>query len=411
VSAIADHVWQSTWFAFAAWMFAACLRKDLAKVRCWIWLAASIKFLFPFALLTWIGRQFVVAVDDTTTLLPVVKQVASPLTSVNALSQVSIEAQWLLLALWAPICALFLQRLLLGWVESRALVRSSIQCDLLAPIELRSSCRIAAPCVVGVISPILLVPEHVLPELTQSQLEAVIAHELGHVRRRDNLLAYVQSFVRALFWFHPLVWLIGASLAKEREYACDEAAIEHGQEPLTYATNLLSVCRRSMTSDRIGVAYASSGNIAERIRVIMAAGCATKRSKLFRSLLVAAFVGSVALPVASGMNLIVTSELTVMPGTRLIRVSDVTGPSFLVVTNSYVYGRNVSLRELIGQAYAVSAAEVSGELRELDYPRYDVEIKARGRTQTDQRQLVAELLEHRFNVQLIIRNAPHARED
>ena len=100
-----------------------------------------------------------------------------------------------------------------------------------------------------------------------------------------------------------------------------------------------------------------------------------------------------------------------MPGARLIRVSDATSPSFLVITDSYVYGRNVSLRELIGQAYAVSAAEVSGELRELDYPRYDVEIKAPDRTRADQRQLVAELLEHRFNVQLMIRNAPHARED
>jgi bla regulator protein BlaR1 len=402
VSAIADHVWQSTWFAFAAWMFALCLRNDRAQVRCWIWLAAALKFLFPFVLFSWIGHQFNVAVDDSATLLPVVKRVASPLTSANVMSQLSSSIQYLLLAIWAPICVLLLQRLLIGWLESRALVSSSRWCGLVASVEVRSSSLVAAPCVVGVLKPVLLLPEALLSDMTQSQFDAVFAHELGHVRRNDNLIAYLQLLIQALFWFHPLIWLIGARLAKEREYACDEAAIERGQEPLAYAANLLDVCKHSMTSTRIGVAYATSANIVDRVRVILTAPSALQRSKLSGCVLVIALIGSVALPVASGMNLIVTTDQSVPPGARLIRISDSTGPSFLVMNDRYVYGRKVSLRELIGRAWGVALDEVSGEM--LDHPRYDIEIRAPANAVADQRQLVGDLLERQFNLQLVTRN-------
>jgi len=401
VSAIADHVWQSTWFAFAAWMFALCLRKDRAQVRCWIWLAASLKFLFPFALLSWIGHQFSVAVDDAAVLLPVVKRVASPLTNAAVISQVSSATQWLLLAIWAPICGLFLQRLLVGWLESRALVKCSTPFNVASWIEVRSSSRVAAPCVVGVVNPILLLPESLLPNLTQPQFDAVFAHEMGHVHRHDNLIAYIQSWVQALFWFHPLVWLIGARLAKEREYACDEAAIERGQEPLAYAANLLEVCKRSVSSTRVGIAYATSAHLVERVRIIMTARSALQRSKFSGCMLAVALAGSVALPVASGMNLIVTTDLSVKPGSRSIRISDATGPSFLVMNDRYVYGRKVSLRELIGRAWGVAPDEVSGDM--LDHPRYDVQIRAAADSSKDQRQLVSELLQQQFNVQLVTR--------
>jgi bla regulator protein BlaR1 len=401
VSAIVDHVWQSTWFAFAAWIFARCLRKDLAQVRCCIWLAASIKFLFPFALLSWIGGQFIVAIDDRTMLLPIVKHVASPLTSAAAaISQVSARSQWLLLAIWAPICGLLLQHLLVGWLASRALLRSSIPCNIPAPIEVRSSRHVPAPCVIGVLNPVLLLPQRLLSDLTQTQLSAVFAHEMAHVRRNDNLLAYLHSFVQALFWFHPLIWLIGAQLGKEREHACDEAAIELGHEPLDYAATLLQVCKQCVPPDRLGVAYATSGNLPERIRVIMAAQFKGKGSRLSKCVLIAALLGCVALPFAAGMNVVVTSDLSMRPGTRSIRVSDAAGPSLLVMNERYVYGRNVSLRELIGRACAVSTGDVSGEIRELDYPRYDVEIRSSAKSGSDQRQLVADLLEQRFNVQL-----------
>ena len=75
------------------------------------------------------------------------------------------------------------------------------------------------------------------------------------------------------------------------------------------------------------------------------------------------------------------------------------------MTDRYVYGRKVSLRELIGRAWGVAPDEVSGEM--LDHPRYDVEIRASANSSKDQRQLVSDLLEQQFNLQLVPRFMSH----
>jgi uncharacterized protein (TIGR03435 family) len=76
----------------------------------------------------------------------------------------------------------------------------------------------------------------------------------------------------------------------------------------------------------------------------------------------------------------------------------------LVISDEYVYGRNVTLRELIGRACSVSTSDVAGELRELDHPRYDIAIRAPVGHNADRKQLVAELLRQRFNVRLLDRS-------
>src|SRR5438552_651971 len=79
--------------------------------------------------------------------------------------------------------------------------------------------------------------------LRPPQLEAVLAHELCHVRRRDNLVASIHMIVEAIFWFHPLVWWIGAKLVEERERACDEEVLRLGSEPRVYAEGIVNVCK------------------------------------------------------------------------------------------------------------------------------------------------------------------------
>ena len=82
----------------------------------------------------------------------------------------------------------------------------------------------------GTVRSVLLVPEGIADRLTPRQLEAVLAHELCHVRRRDNLTSAIHMIVEAMFWFHPLVWWIGARLVEERERACDEDVLRLGGE-------------------------------------------------------------------------------------------------------------------------------------------------------------------------------------
>jgi len=80
----------------------------------------------------------------------------------------------------------------------------------------------------------LLIPAGIVDRLAPNQLQAVLAHELCHLRRRDNLTAAIHMVVEAVFWFHPLIWWISPRLMAERERACDEAIPESGAEPQAY---------------------------------------------------------------------------------------------------------------------------------------------------------------------------------
>ena len=162
-----------------------------------------------------------------------------------------------------------------NWLRIRAIVRASATInipvpDLPAPVEVRSSPGIMEPGVVGLIRPILLLPEGIAARLTPSELEAVLAHEFCHVRRRDNLFASIHMLVEAVFWFHPLVWWIGARLVEERERACDEEVLTVGNRPDVYADAILNVCKIYVESPLPCVSGVTGAGIGRRIEAIMA---------------------------------------------------------------------------------------------------------------------------------------------
>jgi beta-lactamase regulating signal transducer with metallopeptidase domain len=102
-----------------------------------------------------------------------------------------------------------------------------------------SSASFFEPGVFGVFRPVLLLPDGIATELDAEELQAILAHELCHVRRRDNLATMMHMVVEAMFWFHPLVWWLGARLMEERERACDEEVLRSGSEPEAYAEGIL----------------------------------------------------------------------------------------------------------------------------------------------------------------------------
>ena len=117
--------------------------------------------------------------------------------------------------------------------------------------------------------PLLLVPSGIEDDLTPRQLAAVLTHELCHVRRRDNVTAAVHMLAEAVFWFHPLVWWIGARLVDERERACDEEVVRTFGAPQTYAEGIVNVCKRYVKSPLACVSGVSGANVKNRIRAIM----------------------------------------------------------------------------------------------------------------------------------------------
>jgi bla regulator protein blaR1 len=156
-----------------------------------------------------------------------------------------------------------------GWLRIRAALRASTPIDLFAAVAVRSSPGLLEPGVVGWWRPILLLPAGIAERLTPPQLEAVLAHELCHVRRRDNLFAAIHMIVEATFWFHPLVWWIGARLVEERERACDEEVLRLGSQPRIYAEGILNVCKLYAESPLACVSGVTGSDLKKRIEGIM----------------------------------------------------------------------------------------------------------------------------------------------
>ncbi len=103
------------------------------------------------------------------------------------------------------------------------------------------SARAEGPMVVGWLKPAVLFPRALLAQLTDSQVYAVLAHELAHVRRDDFAVNLLQSVLTNVFFFHPGVWWMSARVDDEREHCCDDLAVAATGQALPYAKTLLSV--------------------------------------------------------------------------------------------------------------------------------------------------------------------------
>jgi uncharacterized protein (TIGR03435 family) len=125
------------------------------------------------------------------------------------------------------------------------------------------------PGVFGVLRPVLLLPQSIAERLNQAQLDAILAHELCHIRRKDNLTATIHMAVQAIFWFHPLTWWIGSRLVDERERACDEEVLRLGCKPNVYAESILMVCKLYLSSPLACVSGVTGSDLKRRIESIM----------------------------------------------------------------------------------------------------------------------------------------------
>jgi uncharacterized protein (TIGR03435 family) len=153
----------------------------------------------------------------------------------------------------------------------------------------------------GIWRAVLLLPAGITDRLTPAQLDAIVAHELCHVRRRDNLATAIHMGVEALFWFHPVVWWLGSRLMEERERACDEEVLLMGGEPEAYAEGILKICEVYLDSLLQCVAGVTGGNLKKRIEKIMLQSTGVRLSFARKAVLVAAGAAAVIAPLSIGM--------------------------------------------------------------------------------------------------------------
>ena len=305
-----NHLWQSTAFAVLAGLFTLAFHKNRAQVRYWLWFSASVKFLVPFALLLslggYLGRSSAAKSIPAPAITDRIVEVAVPfpVTPSPALSPKQ-DIDWIptaLIILWA--CGVLVVALTRAraWLRIHAAERESKLLPIAFSVPVRSSPHLLEPGVLGVFRPVLLLPTGILEHLTPKQIESILAHELCHVRRRDNLTAAIHMVVEAFFWFHPMVWWISARLMEERERACDEGVLELGSEPRIYSESILKTCEFSVESPLACVSGVTGADLKKRIVRIMTRERADKL-KYTRKLLLAGFGGvTVLAPLLLGLK-------------------------------------------------------------------------------------------------------------
>jgi bla regulator protein BlaR1 len=190
-----------------------------------------------------------------------------------------------------------------GGLEHEAGLKAGLPARLPAPhrIRIMSSPALIEPGIFGIFRPVLLLPEGIADRLTPAQLQSILAHELCHVKRRDNLAAAIHMIVEAAFWFHPLVWWIGARLVEERERACDEEVLLRGSEPSVYAESILQVCKFYLESPLKCVAGVTGSDLKKRIESIMSGLPGRSLTPVRKLMLIAASIGAIAGPVFVGI--------------------------------------------------------------------------------------------------------------
>lgn len=394
---LGNHLWQSTLFAAVVALLALCLRKNQARTRYWLWLIASVKFLIPFSLLVTAGSylKWPTAAPITPPRLSVViGQVTQPFPHAQTTATVAPPVlahsgsilPVFLLAIW--ICG-FLAVVFSWWdrfLRVRAAVRAGSPLALEAEIPVLSSPVLLEPGVFGIFRPVLLLPEGIAERLAPTHLEAIIAHELCHVRRRDNLAAAIHMAVEAIFWFHPLVWWIGARLVEERERACDEEVLRLGNEPEIYAETILRTCQFYLESPLVCVSGITGSDLKKRIVHIMTERLTTKLSLGRKLLLVGTAAAVVGGPVISGFVNASQSQgqwqatkAEPLPSFEVASIKpnhSADRRSSIMLPPGRFTATNATTKMLIEFAYNIKDPQLSGGPPWINSERYDVDAKA-----------------------------------
>ena len=314
--------------------------------------------------------------------------------------------------IWLAGAMAFWVRLMGGWVVA-ARMRSTLvrpappewrrvlgdlgaRIGLSRPVRLLVSALVEVPTVVGWLRPVVLVPVGALAGLPAEQMEALLIHELAHIRRHDYLVNILQSVAEALLFYHPAVWWVSGHIRAERELCCDDVAARASGDVLAYARALaeLESYRPAHASAAIA---ANGGSLPDRIARLLGQSRPASQTN-------------------SGLGIIVTAILLVMTAFALFGQSDAaprfevasvkknaSSPRFMAVRPRAggLTTENAPLRLLIQNAYGVQAFQISEGPAWIQSEGYDIEAKADGKASRAQILLMLRsLLEDRFQLKL-----------
>jgi beta-lactamase regulating signal transducer with metallopeptidase domain len=291
-------------------------------------------------------------------------------------SEISLPASWALYVFgaWLLVAVVGLLRVGIGFRHLSRVRTNCVPVDVAAidpllqktlaefdsprAVTLCVSDDVRVPTAIGFTKPLVVIPSWTMQELSTVELNAILLHELAHLRRRDDWTNLIQKIVGALLFFHPAVWWIERRLALEREMACDDLVLAKTTSPRAYAECLVSLAEKSFLRRGIGLAQAAVDrlrNVSLRVTQILD----VNRSRATR-------VWSPAPVLVAGVSLVCVMALSHAP-TRL--VSFESGAASPSATNAIAAGDFESSQMSRMGAHVVPAklqvrpAEISTEAR------------------------------------------------
>ena len=130
------------------------------------------------------------------------------------------------------------------------------------------SVLVATPTVIGWLRPVILLPVAAMAGLSPRQVEAILAHELAHIRRHDFLINLLQTLAETMLFYHPAVWWISRRIRTEREHCCDDVAVAVSGDPAEYASALAELASWSISHPALAMA-ATRGPLVDRVRRLL----------------------------------------------------------------------------------------------------------------------------------------------
>jgi len=191
-----------------------------------------------------------------------------------------------MVSVWGLGLAFFLARLSAGWLYAQHLRvrhaqpaseavqqlarRISTRIGLRGKVKVLETALLQIPATIGWLKPVILLPIGMANQITTQEVEAILAHELAHIRRHDYLLNLLQNIIESLFYFNPAVWYISAIIRREREHSCDDLAVQVCGNSLIYAKALVHIQELNRPAPRLAMAlFRKKGALLLRIQRIL----------------------------------------------------------------------------------------------------------------------------------------------
>jgi uncharacterized protein (TIGR03435 family) len=378
---------------------AALALMAMAPVLTWIWIKPAAPEFVAASFTAPLGSAGAPAVRDVPATAP----------SDLADTRPSPVLSWVV-ALWISGTVCFLIRLSGGWIVASSLrwraahapasewlrIFDSLRERMAVayPVRLLVSAAAHAPAVVGWLRPVVLVPAGVFAGLPHEQIEALLLHELAHIRRHDYLVNMIQGIIEAALFYHPAVWWISAHIRTEREHCCDDLAVSITGDALTYVRALSEMASSGPSPFRAALA-ATGGFLAHRVSRLIGetrpaptsgSGPGIAGGMILLGIAAAAVFGQ-----AGDRPRFEAASVKLSPESRFMRVRPHPGGLSAIA----------SVRLLMQNAYTLQPFQILGAPSWAESEHFEIEAKAAPNSSRTQVFLMLQsLLEERFQLRI-----------